>query len=113
MNIYDIEINEEQIAGNKEAIGLLIDITPGFDYENGKKTDIQSHIKYKTVFPDKDFEKIVVKVPGTKPILTEEQLAQQKGKIKIKFKNLSGKFYRTSNGEHALSCKAEGVEVIG
>lgn len=112
MNIYDIKIDTEQITGNKEGIGLLTGIKPGFDYENGKKTDIQSYLKYISVFPDNGFEKLVVKVPGIKPILTEEQLMQQKGKVKVKFKNLSGKFYRTSTGEYALSCNADGVEVI-
>lgn len=112
MNLYNIELNPEQITGNKEASGLLIDIKPGYDYENGRKTDIQSHIKYTSVFPDNGFEKLVIKVPGTKPILTEEQFIQQKGKVKIRFKNLSGKFYRTNTGEYALSCNADGVEVI-
>ena len=76
------------------------------------KMDTQTHIKYEVVFPENNFEKVTVKVPGTKPVMTPEELELQKGKVKIKFKNLSGKFYRTNSGEYALSCKADGVEVI-
>lgn len=112
MKITDINLNAMQIAGNADGIGLLIGMTAGFDYVDGKKTANQSHIKYEIVFQDNLYNKEVVKVPGTKPIVTPEQLEQQKGKIKVKFKNLSARFYRTNNGEYALSAKAEGVEVI-
>lgn len=112
MKISNVRLDALQIAGNVEGIGLLIGMTAGFDYVDGKRTDNQSHIKYEVVFQDNLYEREVIKVPGTKPIVTPEQLEQQKGKIKVKFKNLSGKFYRTNSGEYALSASADGVEVI-
>lgn len=112
MKISNVRLEAVQIAGNAEGIGLLIGMTAGFDYVDGKRTDNQSHIKYEVCFPDNLYEKEVVKVMGTKPVVTPEQLAQQKGKIKVKFKNLSGKFYRANNGEYNLSASADGVEVI-
>lgn len=112
MKISNVRLDALQIAGNAEGIGLLIGMTAGFDYVDGKRTDNQSHIKYEVVFQDNLYEKEVVKVSGTKPIVTPEQLAQQKGKIKVKFKNLSGKFYRANSGEYNLSASADGVEVI-
>ena len=112
MNITDVTLTPAQIAGNIDGIGVLLGETPGYDYVNGKRTDTQTHMKEEVVFLDNNFEKVVVKVPGTKQLVTGEQLAQQKGKIKVKFKNLRGRFYRTNSGEYALSCSADGVEVI-
>lgn len=80
MKISNVRLDAVQIAGNAEGIGLLIGMTAGFDYVDGKRTDNQSHIKYEVVFQDNLYEKEVVKVPGTKPIVTPEQFAQQKGK---------------------------------
>lgn len=112
MEITEVKLTSLQIAGNAEGTGILLNMAPGYDYVDGKRTDTQSHIKYETVFLDNAFEKVLVKVPETKPVITREQLAQQGGRLKVKFKNLSGKYYRTSNGEYALSCRADGVEVI-
>ena len=112
MRISDIKLTGTQIAGNNEGTGILLNMAPGYDYVDGKRTDTQSHIKYETVFPDNAFEKVLVKVPGTKPVVTGEQLTQQSGKLKVRFKNLTGKFYRTNSGEYALTCSADGVEVM-
>lgn len=111
MKITDVKLTVLQIAGNAEGSGILLSMAPGYDYVDGKRTETQSHVKYEAVFPENAFEKIVVKVPGTKPLLTQEQLAQQSGKLKVKFKNLTGRYYRTNSGEFALSCSADSVEV--
>ena len=112
MNITDLILIPVQLAGNSEGTGLLLGETPVYEYVNGKRTDTQTHMNEEVVFPDNAFEKVRVKVPGTKSLVTAEQLAQQKGKIKVRFKNLRGRFYRTNSGEYALSCSADGVEVI-
>lgn len=112
MNIKNLILLPVQITGNNDATGILLGQNPGYDYQNGKRTDMQTHVKYEVVFPENNFEKVTVKVPGIKPVVSEEQLGLQKGKIKVKFKNLSGKFYRTNSGEYALTCSADGVEVI-
>ncbi len=112
MNITKINLFPEQISGNAEGGGILLDEADGFEYVDGKKTDKQTHMKYTVVFQDNEFEKVIVKVPSAKPVVTKEQLAQQSGKIRVRFKNLTGKFYRTNSGEYALSCNADSVEVV-
>ena len=113
MQITDINLTPSQIAGNVEGIGTLLRCTPGYDYIDDKKSDTPTFLKYKIAFTDNEFEKIDVKVPGTKPIVTEEVLVQQKNKIKVKCKNLTGKFYRDSKtGEYKLTCRADGIEVV-
>lgn len=113
INLTKIALNALQITGNAEASNLLlVGMSAGFDYVDGKKTDKQTHIKYEVVCPDNLYEKITVKVAGVKPVIAPEQFEQQKGRIKVRFKNLTGKIYRANSGEYALSASAEGVEVI-
>lgn len=112
MNVNEITLTPAQIAGNAEGIGNLRYERLGYDYVNDKRADTPTFMYEEVVFLDNDFEKVTVKVPGTKPLVPAEQLKQQKGKIKVKFKNLRGRFYRTNSGEYALSCSADGVEVI-
>lgn len=111
LNLTKIKLITEQIAGNPDGKGILLEERAGFEYLDGKRTDNQTHIKYQVVFPENDFEKVTVKVPGTKPVINAEQLAQQ-GKVNVKFKNLTGKIYRKSNGEYDVSVSADGLEVI-
>ena len=113
LKITDIKLTVLQIAGNADGTGILLNIAPGYNYVGGKREDTQSHIRLEIVFPENAFEKVWVKVPGTKPIVTEEHLAQQSGKLRVKCKNLTGKFYRATNsGEYLLTCSADGAEVI-
>ena len=112
MKVTDVILNSEQISGNAEGSGFLLEQILTSEYINGKRAETPSLLRYGVVFPENDFEKVFVKIPGTKTIVSAEQLAQNKGKIRIKFKNLRGKFYRTNSGEYALTCSADGVEVI-
>lgn len=112
INYRNLKLTPYQISGNVEGTGILLNILLGYEYENGIRTDRQTFLKYQVVYPDNGFEKATVKVPGTKPVVTEEQLEQQNGKIKVRFKNLTGKIYRSNSGDLMLSCKADGVEVI-
>lgn len=112
MKISDLELTEKQITGNANGILYLASFKAGYEYVNGKRTDNSTFIKYDVVSIENDFDKITIKVPGTTPVITAEQLSQKKGNVKVKFKNLTGKFYRTSSGEYALTCKADGIEVI-
>lgn len=112
MKISDVKLTTYQLSGNNEGTGIPVDVSPGYEYINGKRSETQTFTKYITVFDDNNFEKITVKVAGTKEVVSKEMLAQQSGKIKVKFKNLSGRFYRTANGDYALTCSADSVELL-
>ena len=112
MRVTDVTLTAEQLAGTLEGTAYATDLIPGYEYENGKRTETISHTKVTGVFPENGFEKIVVKVKGTKIPLTKEQIIQQGGKVNVRFKNLTGRFYRTNSGEYALSASAEGLEVM-
>ncbi len=112
MKISNITLTAQQISGNQTGTGISLNVENGYEYVDGKVTDKVICQKYTVVFPDNAYEKIVVKVKGEKPIITNEQIQQKGGQIKVTLKNLSGKFYRTNSGEYALSCNADSLEVV-
>lgn len=112
MKFTDIILTAEQICGNIDGTALALAVREGFEYADGKKTDNHTHNVVEAVMPMNKFEKTNVKVMNTKSVITNEQIAQQGGSVKVKFKNLTGKFYRTTAGGYELSCKADSMEVI-
>ncbi len=112
MKVTDIILTEEQIAGTIDGNALALSMTDGYEYSEGKRTDNMTHKKVEAVMIHNKFNKVIVKVKGTKHPLTNELIAQQGGSVKVKFKNLQGKFYRTSSGEYTLTSTADGVEVV-
>lgn len=112
INILSLILIPEQISGNKQASGLLLSTTLRHEYIDGKPTENIVEILYETVFPDNLFEKISVRIKGSKPVITNEEIKKNGGTVKIQFTNLSGRFYRSKSGEYALSVTADGIEVI-
>lgn len=112
MKVTDIILNTNQITGNERGEALLLSVSKGFEYVDGKVTDNVANQKYTVVCPTNGYEKIIVKVKGDKPIITNEQIQEKGGQVKVKLKNLTGRFYRTNSGEYALSAGAEGLEVM-
>ena len=111
MRVTDVILNVNQISGNSEGTGISTGMTIVNQYLNGKKTDIPAYLKVETVFPDNKYEKLNVKVRDLKLPLTEEQL-KQKREVRIRFKNLTGRFYRTEMGTYELSVSADSMEVL-
>lgn len=112
ISICNITLTSLQISGNQTNTGFLLGEKPYQLYVNGKPTDKVEGYKYLVVFPDNDYEKYEVKIKGDTPLITDEQIKQKGGQLKVTLKNLTGKIYRTGNGEYALSCSADGIEVI-
>ncbi len=89
----------------------MLGIADLMEFVDGKPTNNVIGQKLTVVCPDNMYEKLTIKVKGGKPAITNEQLQQKGGQVKITLKNLTGKFYRTNSGEYALSCSADGWEV--
>jgi len=112
MNITELTLTANQICGNADGIAIALAIASGYKYEDGKRTDEITHMKVSAVFVDNSFEKMNVKIADLKPILTQEIIETAGGKKKVKFKNLTGRIYRTGNGEYAISASADAIEVL-
>ena len=108
----DLVILGGQLSGNADNSGIITGIAPGYEYADGKRTDNVTHMKVETVFPNNKFEKVTVKVKDLKLPISAEQLEQAGGQKKVKFKNLTGRFYRDNTGEYRLSASADSMEVL-
>ena len=81
---------------------LLTDITPVYLYQNQKKTDqIVSH-KYVCAMPDRNLDKIEVKIEGKKLLELPDEY------IEVEFENLELSFY-TRDGQLQISAKATNI----
>lgn len=112
MRVTDFNLTKEQISGTPNATGILTGVRARKGYIDGKPTDTITHYIYESVFDENGYEKVNVKIKGDKPLITSEMLEAKGGSVKVRFKGLTGKFYRTNSGEYALSCSAEGLEVL-
>ncbi len=112
MRITDILLNTPQVCGNADGSAIITGISAGYEYVDGKRTDNITHAKVEAVFPSNKYEKITVKVKDLKLPITAEQIEQAGGQKKVKFKNLTGRFYRANSGDYLLSASADSMEVI-
>lgn len=110
MDILKIILTALQLSGTVDAIAFLLEMRDRYKYVNGKRTNELEGVSAVVVFPNNGYEKMSVKMDNC--TVTNEQIVKNGGQLKVKFKNLTGKFYRMSNGEIGISASADGLEVI-
>lgn len=86
---------------------LVIRATPYYAYEEDKRTDKVEGYKYTTVFPDRNFGQLDIKVPGDKIL---DVPANQY--IPAKFEGLEVKIYYDRENRARLTAKAKGVRPV-
>ncbi|ROR25772.1 hypothetical protein EDD66_110129 [Mobilisporobacter senegalensis] len=98
----------------RSEIATAVNASVYYNYINGKPDgDTPAGIKVEVVLPNFKYEKIIVKLEGIKHPLTPESFEVDGTTYKVKFSpDFQAKFYRTSNGEYSLSCKASTVEIV-
>ncbi len=111
MDLTKIELTAKQITGNDEAKALIVELTNGYEYKDGKRTDNVTHKVAEAVFPCWRYAHQKVKVLDMNLPVTAEQL-NAKGEMRVKFKNLRGKIYRTGHGDYEISATADSLEVL-
>ena len=102
MKLSEIKIDVNKTLGSRF---WLVEVAPAYEYKDGVRTDNLVGYRYTVTLPEKNFEKIGVKVPGT-PIVTEVT-----GYMEVKFRGLEVTAYQ-SGRDIALSAKAESIEIL-
>lgn len=104
------------ILGNADLI--LLAIAPDYAYEDGKRTDNVSGMKY-TVVETNNFDKFTVKIKGQlKPLMEQEELeAHQENseQVFVRFINCVDKLYVKNSGNVQTledSFSADGIELV-
>lgn len=104
MKITDLKFEVGQFGKRMN----LTSVEPYYNYEAGKKTDKIEGYKYNVVLLDKEYEKISIKIAGTR--LIEEQ---EKYDIPVKFVGLEVGFYQDfSNKNLYLKATAKNLEIL-
>lgn len=106
----------DMILGNADLI--LLAIAPDYAYEDGKRTDNVSGMKY-TVVETNNFDKFTVKIKGQlKPLMEQEELEahQENGEqVFVRFINCVDKLYVKNSGNVQTledSFSADGIELV-
>ncbi|WP_075721961.1 hypothetical protein [Roseburia sp. 499] len=99
-----------------ERVYVLLEVAPVYDYgPDGKPTETVIGHKHTVVNID-SFEKYVIKVAGTKPLISAELLAEKREngeKVYVEFENATIKMYWNSRlNAYADSFKADGIHFV-
>jgi len=84
----------------------LVSIEPAYSYQNGQRTNEISGYRYTVALPEKNLEKIGVKIDGAKLMEPPEN-----GFIEVKFDNLEIYFY-WSNNQPMVAAKATSISAV-
>lgn len=98
MNITDLKISNESL-GRKL---WLVDVLPMYEYKNNERTDKVCGYKYTVVMPEKNFDRIGIKVEGRK------LLDKPDGYAEVIFTDLE-LFIYWMNGQPHVGARATGV----
>ena len=103
MKLSEIRVDVDKTFGKKF---WLVEVAPVYDYKDGEKTDTVSGYRYVVTLPEKNFEKIGVKIPG------KAVVEQVDGYAECKFAGLEAGVYQNGR-DYAISAKADSIELIG
>lgn len=92
---------------------LVTGVRPYYEFIDGKASKNVLGFAYETIFVGHNFDRLFVKIPGTKPLITEEMLAQNHNSIRVSYIGFDAKFYYNQR-EHSylLTATATDLEVI-
>lgn len=101
MKITDLIIDPKSL-GNKF---WLVDVSPAYEYKDGKRTDTVTGYRYAVALPEKGLEKINVKIDG------KQLLDAPEGYAEVRFEGLEV-FVYWSRGDYAVGAKATGISLV-
>jgi len=112
MDYRRIQLFAKNLLGNDDGTAIALGVKPRYKFDDGKPTDVVEALIVEVVATDNNYEKMMIKVFDLKAPISQELIAQAGGHKKVKFKNLTGKLYRTANGDLAVSASATTLEVL-
>lgn len=101
MKITDLIIDPKSL-GNKL---WLVDVTPAYEYQNNKRTDTVLGYRYAVALPEKDLDKINVRIDGDK------RMEAPNGYAEVRFDDLEVFIY-WSKGQPQVGAKATGIHLV-
>lgn len=101
MKITDLTISPKSL-GDKL---WLVDVSPAYEYKDGKRTDTVLGYRYSIALPEKGLDKIDVKIDG------QQQVEAPDGYAEVRFDALEV-FVYWSKGDYHVGAKATGIHLV-
>lgn len=89
----------------------LLNVSPVFEYEAGKRTENIIGTKY-TVADPETFEKFDVKVMSLKPLLSQEQLEAEDERVWVEFSGALVKPFKAEFGSALCTVTADSAWIV-
>ena len=83
----------------------LVDVSPAYEYKDGKRTDTVTGYRYIVALPAHSLEKISVRIDG------KQLMEKPDGYIEVEFADLDVTAYE-SQGHVQLTAKATGIHLV-
>jgi len=113
MKIENLLFSWEHLSGTRQR-GILVGFSPTFEFdnENKKRTDKQTGLAYEVVLPNNGYEKVLVKVANTKPVIKEDELELAET-VYCSFTGFKARFYKDfRTGEYKLTASADSIVLL-
>ena len=101
LNIRNLKIDPESLG--KEM--LLVDITPAYEYRDGRRVDTITGYRYIVALPSHGLEKVSVKIEG------RQSMKKQENYVPVAFEGLEVSAYEMQ-GRVQISAKAEEIAFV-
>ena len=101
LNIRNLKIDPTSL-GEKM---LLVDITPAYEYKDGRRLDTVTGYRYIVALPEHGLEKLGVKIDG------KQLLDKPDGFAEVEFDGLEVFAYETQ-GKTQISARATGITLV-
>ena len=101
LNIRNLKIDPTSL-GEKM---LLVDITPAYEYKDGRRLDTVTGYRYIVALPEHGLEKLGVKIDG------KQLLEKPDGFAEVEFTGLEVFAYE-AQGKTQISARATGIQLI-
>lgn len=101
LNIRDLRIDPASLGAKK----LLVDITPAYEYKDGKRTDTLTGYRYVVALPEHALEKLSVKIDG------KQLMDKPDGFVEVEFSGLEVSAYEIKEGVR-FTAKATGIALV-
>ena len=101
LNIRDLKIDPTSL-GEKM---LLVDITPAYEYKDGRRLDTVTGYRYIVALPEHGLEKLGVKIDG------KQLLEKPDGFAEVEFTGLEVFAYE-AQGKTQISARATGIALV-
>lgn len=101
LNIRDLRIDPASLGAKK----LLVDVSPAYEYKDGKRTENLTGYRYTVALPEHGLDKIGIRIDG------KQLLEKTEGYIEVEFNGLEVNAYE-SQGHVQFTAKATGISPV-